>query len=276
MKKTKPILIFCLLSLLGGTCFGQSRLMSFNIRYDTPRDGENWWDLRKAEVVELLKYYQPDFLGLQEAMPNQRDYVADQLATYAHIGHGRDGLNTNSEGVPLFYKKDKFDLLESDLFWLSETPDNPSKGWDAALNRIVVYGAFKDKMNGETLHIFNCHFDHQGRVAREKSAEQLIKYIKTRKLLSEKIILMGDLNCLPTEQPISILTQYLQDSYSENLAEAYGPIGTFNAFDTEKILTQRIDYIFVRNVEVKSYRSIDDRRKNNLYPSDHLPVLIER
>ena len=86
---------------------------------------------------------------------------------------------------------------------------------------------------------------------------------------------MGDLNCLPIEMPIKILSQYLKDSFIENSHSVYGPIGTFNEFDIGRVLTQRIDYIFVRNIDVKSYRAIDDKRKNNLYLSDHLPLLIK-
>ena len=89
MNHFKRIIILCFLSLTHGICFGQTEIMSFNIRYDTPNDGDNWWELRKDEVVELLKYYKPDFLGIQEAMPNQRKFIADKLKEYAYIGHGR-------------------------------------------------------------------------------------------------------------------------------------------------------------------------------------------
>lgn len=256
-------------------CVGQTKIMSFNIRYDNLNDGSNRWELRKSEVVALLNYYKPDFFGLQEALPNQIGYIAANLEAYNSIGHGRDGLDSNSEGTPIFYDRENFDLLNSDVFWLSETPEKPSKGWDASLNRIAVYGVFKSKDSGDIIHIFNVHFDHLGRIAREKSAEQLIKYIKTNNLLNERIVLMGDLNCLPNESPVKILNQYLEDSFKANELGTYGPFGTFNGFDTEKILTQRIDYIFVRNLDVYSYRAIDDKRKNNLYPSDHLPILIK-
>ena len=186
-----------------------------------------------------------------------------------------DGLNTDSEGIPLFYNKTKFKLLESHIFWLSETPEKASKGWDAALNRIVVYGAFESKTNGDTLHIINCHFDHRGQIAREKSADLVVNFIENRKLSDHKIIVLGDLNSSPSEKPIKILSQLLEDSFNEGQHANYGPIGTFNEFDTERVLTQRIDYIFTRNIDVKSYRCIDDKRKNNLYPSDHLPILIK-
>lgn len=257
------------------TGFGQTKVMTYNIRFDNPDDGENAWEFRKNELIDLLKFYNPDFLGIQEALPNQIQTITENIEEYDHIGHGRDGLDTNSEGVPLFYNKKKFKLLESDIFWLSETPKKPSKGWDAAFNRIAVYGAFENLADGDTIYLINCHFDHLGKMAREKSAEQLVNFIDQKKLSENKVIVMGDFNSLPEEKPIKMLNQYLEDSYYGSKKVAYGPIGTYNDFNIEKRLTERIDYIFTQNIDVKSYRSIDDKRKNNLYPSDHLPILIK-
>lgn len=275
MKNIKRIFLLSFLSLANSLCFGQTKVMSYNIRYDNSNDGENVWELRKNELVELLRYYQPDFLGLQEAMPNQIQMITENLGIYDFIGHGREGLHTNSEGVPLLYNKAKFKLLESEIFWLSDTPDKASKGWDAAFKRIVVYGAFISQTQGDTIHVINCHFDHLGKTAREKSAELLVKFVEQRKLSDDKIVVMGDFNSLPSETPIKILSQYLEDSYNGSRHMVYGPVGTFNEFDPNRVLTERIDYIFTRNLEVKSYRCIDDKRKNNLYPSDHLPILIK-
>jgi len=273
MKILKQFLILCFLVSATFSCTGQTAIMSYNIRYDNPKDYENWWEFRKEEVVDLLNYYHPDFIGLQEAMPNQTSFIAKRLTSYNYIGHGRDGLNTNSEGVPLFYNKEKFKLLGNELFWLSDTPKKISKGWDAALNRIVVYGVFENKTTGETWHILNCHFDHKGKVARNKSAALLMEFIKEKGIAKEQLILMGDLNSLPTEEPIRIIKQQMTDSFSYDTT--YGPIGTFSGFDSDKILTERIDYIFTKNIKVGSYRHIDDKRKNNLYPSDHLPILLK-
>ncbi len=274
MNRIKTRLTICILVFTHCICFAQTEVMSFNIRYDNPNDGENRWEFRKNEVVKLLKNYKSDFLGIQEAMPNQGKFIADKLEAYGYIGHGRDGLNTDSESILLFYNKIKFKLLEGNVFWLSETPEKASRGWDAKLKRIMVYGAFENKTNGETLHIINCHFDHRGEIAREKSAEQLVNFIENKKLSGEQVIVLGDLNCLPYEEPIKILSRYLEDSYDDSHHALNGPIGTYNKFDTERVPTKRIDYIFTRNIDVKSYRSIDDKRKNNLFPSDHLPILI--
>ena len=128
MKYIKLILVFISLFLGFSSSFSQTKIISYNIRYDTPNDGENWRELRKDEVLELLKYYNPDLIGIQEAMPNQLKFVANNLDKYNYIGHGRNGLITHSEGIPLFYNSDKYRLLKQEVFWLSETPQKISKG----------------------------------------------------------------------------------------------------------------------------------------------------
>ena len=270
-------LIFILAStfLIESSSHAQTKIMTFNIRYNTPNDGDNWWELRKDEVVESLKYYHPDFIGIQEAMPTQLKFIANNLVDYDYIGHGRDGIDTDSEAVPIFYNKTKYELLKTTVFWLSETPEIASKGWDAALNRIVVHGVFKNKITDQTIDIINTHFDHRGENARLKSAELLIDYVRKNNLTNRKIVLMGDLNCLPNDSPNKILEKEFESSYVGKNYPVYGPIGTFNGFDNMVEVTKRIDYILTKNITVKSYRCIDDRRKNNLFLSDHFPIMIE-
>ena len=275
MKYFKLILILVGTFLVVSSSYAQTKIMTFNIRYNTPNDGENWWELRKDEVVESLKYYQPDFIGIQEAMPDPLKFIANSLDDYDYIGHGRDGIDTDSEGIPIFYNSTKYELLEKKVFWLSETPEKVSRGWDAALNRIVVHGVFKSKTTDQIVDIINTHFDHKGENARLKSAELLIDYLRKNQLLNKKIVLMGDLNCLPTESPIKLLESELKSSYGIKGFPVYGPVGTFNGFDTIGIVTKKIDYIFTKNIIIKNYRCIDDRRKNNLYLSDHFPIMIE-
>ena len=255
--------------------FSQTKIMSYNIRYDNPNDGLNRWELRKDEVVQLLQYYDADFIGIQEALPQQVQFIADHLQNYAFIGHGRDGLGTNSESTPIFYNRSKYKLLKNELFWLSSTPKKVSKGWDADLNRIVVYAKFKSRKTKKIIHVFNTHFDHIGEQARLMSAKLLLDYITKNDLSHKKVVLMGDFNLLPNAPPIMLLEQELENSYKTKNTIPYGPIGTFNGFTTDAEVTRQIDYIFTKNVPVKSYRCIDDRRANNLQLSDHFPVMIE-
>ena len=118
----------------------QQKNMTFNIRFDNPGDGEDRWELRKVELCDFINRQQPDFLGLQEALPNQVEFLHSELQEYSYFGFGRDGKGSQSESVPIFYKSGNYDLLEAEVFWLSETPGVPSRGWDAALNRITTYG----------------------------------------------------------------------------------------------------------------------------------------
>ncbi len=275
MKYFKLILILTCAFLVAPDSYAQTKTMTFNIRYNTPNDGENWWELRKDEVVESLKYYHPDFIGIQEATLNQLKFIANELDDYDHIGHGRDGAGTESEGVPIFYNNKKYELLEAKVFWLSETPEKVSKGWDAAFNRIAVHGVFKNKTTNQIIDIINTHFDHEGEIARQKSAELLIDYVKKNNLTNKKTVLMGDFNCIPSESPIVLLESEFKSSYTIKDLPVYGPVGTFNGFDTIGTVTKKIDYIFTKNIAVKNYRCIDDRRKNNLYLSDHFPIIIE-
>jgi len=271
MKYSHFWLYLWVLIPFSGLC--QTEVMSFNIRYDSPEDNENWWEYRKSEVVDLIKNQQSDFVGIQEATPNQLLYLEKELDSYDYIGFGREGLNSKSEGVPLFYLKNKYTLIKSEVFWLSSTPKTVSLGWDASYKRIVVYGSFKNEDTGEVWHVLNCHFDHQGKIAREKSAELLLSFIEDQNIASEKILLIGDFNCLPSEKPIQILKQLFTDAADS--ANVFGPSATFNAFDLEETPTKRIDYIFTRNLKINSFSTIDLRRKNNLYISDHFPIVIQ-
>lgn len=254
--------------------FGQNSAMTFNIRYANPDDGKNAWGKRKAEVLDLIYKYHPDIIGIQEALPKQLRYLKRNLKDFAYIGHGRDGKNSGSEATPIFYHSEKFELLDHRILWLSETPDKISKGWDAALNRIMVYGKFKDRTSGEILHVINTHFDHQGATARLKSAEMILDFLSREQLTDQRILLMGDLNATPSEDPVQLLCKELQDAWDIALTRSFGPEGTFNGFDMEKEDLERIDYIFTRNLKIKSYQCIDRKRKNGLYPSDHFPIQV--
>jgi endonuclease/exonuclease/phosphatase family metal-dependent hydrolase len=253
----------------------QQKYMSFNIRFDNPADGEDRWEVRKEELSNMIQKYEPDFLGIQEALPNQVEYLDSQLQNYKYIGFGRDGEGSQSESVPIFYKADRHELLKKEVFWLSETPENPSKGWDAALNRITTYGIFLNRQTRDTLHVFNTHYDHRGEKARVNSSRLLVSKIESMRLRDKKVILMGDFNSRPEEEPVKILNKAFADACINSEKEPRGPYGTFNGFDPEAELDQRIDYVFLLNFKVLSYTAVDDKRKNGRWISDHLPVLVE-
>lgn len=248
--------------------------MTYNIRYNNPDDGDNWWDHRKEEVVKLMQYYQPDILGIQEGKYEQVQYIDDHLFNYNYIGVGRDDGATKGEYTAIYFDTTKLDVKYHETFWLSKSPHKVSVGWDASMERICTYGHFKHKRTNKEVHVFNAHFDHRGPLARANSAKLINRKIKELGISKEEIILMGDFNCLPDSPPIIEFIKQLDDASKLSGQSIYGPIGTFNHFDLSYIPDRRIDYIFSKNMTVQNYRHIDDRRKNNLWPSDHLPVLV--
>ena len=245
--------------------------MSYNIRLDVESDGVNKWDNRKEGLISLIKEENPDVLGIQEGLPNQIEYISKQLEDYNMIGEGRDG-GDNGEYSAIYYKSEKLRLEKAETFWLSETPDIPSIGWDAALNRIATLGVFRIKNSNENLIVYNSHFDHIGIQARVKSVSVILNHIKDNDFINNAIIVMGDFNAEPNDVPIKLLAENLEDSFNSFPIEK--PFGTFSGFDLESKLLNRIDYIFTKNIEVIEYRHIQKRLPNKLWPSDHLPIFI--
>lgn len=274
LKHVISVLFITLASHLG---FGQSsvsqtKVMTYNLRYNNPRDGENAWEERKNDVVALIRHYQPEFLGIQEGLLDQMSYLDQSLPRYSYVGVGRDDGQTKGEFAGIFYRHDLWNLYRSQTLWLSETPNQVSVGWDASMERIVTYAAFIRKESNDTLHVFNAHFDHIGSLAQRNSAEMLIRLIHDMQLTNRQVIVMGDFNSLPNSEGIQLLRQELNDS--RNAAETYGPVGTFNAFEPCEPVTKCIDYIFTKNLRQLRQEHIDDRRQNGLWVSDHLPVLL--
>ena len=272
--KTNYILI-SLLQLVPLILLSQTSVMSYNIRYATQNDNENQWEYRKEEVAKLIDYYGPEIFGIQEGLYNQVTYLDSVLQDYKYVGVGRDDGKMKGEYTAIYYKHDRFKLISTQTYWLSETPDRPSVGWDASMERIATFGEFYDVRTKDTLYVFNCHFDHIGKTSRKNSANLLLKIMDDRNIKHKKVLVLGDLNCEPMDEPMEILKTELTDTYTSQSTLTYGPYGTFNQFNSQMVLQKRIDYILVKNIEVQEYRHIDDRRKNNLYPSDHLPVQIK-
>jgi len=275
MNMKKIILIA--LMMLSNQFFGQEvKVMTYNIRLDLASDGENSWPNRKDKVSDLIQFYEPDIFGIQEGMPHQVQFLDSVLLDYKVFGEGRDG-GKNGEHSSIFYKSNKFELIEFDTFWLSETPDEVSKGWDAALNRICTYGIFKDKKTKQLFCVFNTHFDHIGEVARNKSAQLIHQRISEVANKNHRVIIMGDFNLELNSEPILFLSnQYVHSKSVSKLI--YNSGGTFNAFEFHKPISseREIDHIFVskKSFEIKKYAVLTDSNSCK-YPSDHFPVLVE-
>ncbi len=252
------------------------KLITYNIRLDLASDGENAWNYRKDYFCSQLAFYEPDVFGIQEALPNQVLDIATLLPKYNHIGIGRDGIG-KGESSNIFYKKDTFEILQQDTFWLSEMPSVISKGWDAALNRICTYALFKDKKSKQIFWVFNTHLDHIGEIARTNSIQLILSKIETLNNKKYPVFFMGDFNSEPSEQRIINLKKEMLDSYYVSLEKPFGPSGTFNGFNHNEPVTKRIDYIFLSKntkIKVNKFAVLSDS-KDLKYPSDHLPIYIE-
>ena len=253
------------------------KVMSYNIRYPATEDYKsgNGWNDRKFGLIKLLHYHQPDIIGMQEVVYEQLVFLSENLNRYNWFGVGRDDGKQKGEFTPIFYDTTKFNFIEGKNFWLSDTPEKPSKSWDAALNRIVTMVMLEFKLSKKRFYVVNTHLDHKGEIAREKSTE-LINAEISKLINNYPIILMGDFNTIPNSISYNNVVKLLKDSYLITKNSPYGPEGTSSGFSVcrdDKL--NRIDYIFVSNdIEVIFYANLTDSYNKNYY-SDHLPVIIK-
>lgn len=275
MKRLIRMTIVVAMVLSIGSTYAQDKVMTFNIKYDNPIDRNNAWDDRKTELVALIKEHQPGIIGLQEVLKHQLDYISSELAGYKCYGIGRDDGHKAGEFAPVLIDCSKYILIDRHTFWLSETPLIPSYGWNAACRRIATYVALKEKKSGDTIHVINTHYDHQSGEARKESSKLICKFLKSKNIDQDKAIVMGDLNSLPGSKQITTLKELLTDSYEKYSKSGSGPMGTFNRFKVNSKCKRRIDYIFTKGLQVKSYQNVNTKRSNGRWISDHLPVVVE-
>ena len=271
----KRISLSTLIILAGMILQAQSfTFMTYNIRYANPGDGVNYWENRRAELANQIAFYEPDVFGIQEGLPEQVEYLDKQLDAYSWYGVGRDDGKSKGEFSAVYYKKDKFSVLKKETFWLSPTPEKPSKGWDAALPRICTAVLFQVKGSDQKFWVFNTHFDHRGDEARLQAVDVILNSLKELNKAGHPAIVMGDLNLTPDTPPIKKLFGALNDTRAVSDL-VFGPEGTWSSFDVQKELDRRIDYIVVSDqVKVSKYAVLTDNRDLRNY-SDHLPVFIQ-
>lgn len=247
---------------------------AFNLRMNTPNDGENAWPHRKEMVKGLIRYHELDIIGTQEGFRSQLDDILE-LEEFAVTGSGRDDGKQAGEHSAIFYRKSRFKLLASGDFWLSETPEVPGKGWDATCcNRIASWAKFHDNAAKKEFYVFNAHFDHQGIIARRESAKLIVAKIK-QIAKDAPVILTGDLNSTPETEQVKLIANVLNDAFAVAETKPYGPVGTFNGFKFDAPLKDRIDYVFTsKHFQVLKYAALTDSF-NGRYPSDHFPVVAK-
>lgn len=251
-------------------------IASYNIRMQTSADqGDKAWENRKQWANAIVKKHDFDIFGTQEGFQNQLiDMLADN--TYAYIGVGRDDGKNKGEHSAIHYKKDRFEVLDKGDFWLSETPDIPSTGWDANVKRICSWGKFRDKKTKKEFFVMNAHYDHQAKIARYESSKLVLSKIKSI-AGDTPIFFMGDLNAESTENSIETLSSsgVLWDSRHSSVKPIYGTEGTYHGYKLDGKTQTRIDYIFVsKTIRVKQYGVINDDIATGKFSSDHFPILV--
>jgi endonuclease/exonuclease/phosphatase family metal-dependent hydrolase len=258
------------------------KVMTFNIRFPNPGDGFNYWPNRKELVASMIRFNEADLVGVQEAFRSQLDELTQMLPGYAWTGlcrtDGSQNPDPDNEFSAILYRTDRFELLESETFWLSPKPSEVgSKSWDAALPRIVSWARFRDKQTQQEWYHFNTHFDHIGQQARLESARLILNKIKTT-AKGKPVLLTGDFNCTPVEPPYRLLTAEdspLKDALYVSEMPHHGPMSTWSGFQFPGVPDRRIDFIFINDqVRVLKHAILSDSWSGR-FPSDHLPVLVQ-
>lgn len=257
------------------------KVMSFNLRYATAKDGENHWDKRRELLLDTVRREQPDLLGTQETLALQRDYLAEKLDGYEALGVGRDDGTERGEMTAILWKKDRFEKLDAGHFWLSETPDKiGSKSWDTSLPRMATWIKLRDRRQPDARPIFwlNTHFDHVGKIARVESAKLLRKQLLA---LGKDcaLIVTGDFNAAEDSEPYRALfgeaagqVSPVLDTYRKRHPEHGKAEGTFNGFKHDATTGARIDWIGVSPEFKISSAEINHHHDQGRTPSDHFPI----
>ena len=274
MNPARLSILFLFLSL---SVFAQKKtnpinVITYNIRLNVASDGINAWPNRKDNVKALVKFHDADILCVQEALPEQFDALLEK-SNFDVVGVGREDGKRKGEFSAVYFDKDRFTKKDGGTFWLSQTPDVPSKGWDAALNRVCSWVKLYDKLNKKEFIVFNTHYDHIGVQARIESAKLLKQKIQ-QIAPNLPVVFTGDLNVTPETEAIATIKSFLSDAKAVSVEAPYGPEGTFNAFDFNSDLKNRIDYIFVNQKFVVQKFAVLTDSKEKRYFSDHLPVFV--
>lgn len=272
MRKTFTILIAALLACeVVAQLPIEIKVLSYNIR-TLADDGDNSWKYRRHATRNMLNVHKPDLFGLQEAMITHLKYIDRWIPRYDRVGVGRDDGKKRGEVVAIYYNKRRFDLLDSGTFWLSETPEQVSKGWDAACVRTTTWVKLRDKDSSKEFYFFNTHLDHKGRVAQTESVKLIIEKIKEISGEEATVILGGDFNVIPEDEVLAPLDGFMQAA--RTTAETADDKGTFNSWGKRKVKSV-IDHVFYRGstAECHTYRILDGDY-GAPYISDHYPVEV--
>lgn len=278
--KLKKGLFVALLMFSFSTIKAQTiNVATYNMRNDNNSEDStngNGWKQRYPVITALIRFHDFDIFGTQECLYHQIMDISKELPEYNFYGIGRDDGKQAGEHSEIFFKRDKFQLLNHGDFWLSQTPGKPSLGWDATCcNRICSWVYLKDKQSRKKFYVFNAHYDYQKDLARNESSKLILKEIK-KIAGSQPVIFTGDLNGgNETEWYKTVANSgFLKDTYKE-AKNPYVFNGSFNDFGAEIKSDDIIDHIFIsKQFSVRKWGILSDTYHGK-YPSDHFPVMAE-
>lgn len=244
-------------------------VMSFNVRFDTEEDGDNKWSNRKEAILNMWNATRPSIVGIQEGLQHQVEFLDDNLPEYEYVGVGRDDGQSSGEYAAIYYLAEDFELLASNTFWLSETPDSPSLGWDANNIRIATWAHLKDRDHNRSIFVFNTHFDHKGAVAREESAKLLVEKVKEIVPDNVPVFITGDFNAWISNNLFEPITSRYLDA--RRFADYTDNEKSFNLWG-KWYANWDVDYIFYQNAKALAFRTVKEDF-GVPYVSDHYPII---
>lgn len=247
------------------------RVMSFNVRQGMAADGDNAWDNRKEASAAMLEDLRPDVFGVQEAYAFQVDYILANCPVYKAVGVGRNDGSSEGEHMSVFYNAEKLELIDWGTYWLSETPEVPSKSWDAKYNRTATWTLLRDKSTGRRLFFVNTHLDHKGVVARKESLALIHRRITAMNPDGAPMILVGDFNLFPDDEGLTDLNKLMKSARCTAIDA--DTMGSFNGWGKSETI---IDYIYYSGFRVcRQFRVISRKYADKPYISDHYPIMAD-
>lgn len=275
----KRILLLALATLIAFPCFTEAKnkdskelkVMSYNIRMGVGEDGTNSWEYRWPATIEMLNDVQPDVFGVQEAFDFQLKIVEEFANNYKFVGVGREDGKSEGEHMAIFWNKKTTKMLKWGTFWLSETPETPSMGWDAACFRTATWALMKDKKTGKKFYFVNTHLDHVGKEARKLGLKLIVDRIDSINPEGYPMVLTGDFNVRPEDPCLVDLNKIM--SSTRKIAKKTDNKGTFNGWRKDREGNE-IDYVYVSGFSgVPEYKVITKEYAKKPFISDHYPVM---
>ena len=243
------------------------KVMSYNIRLGSANDGTNQWALRASATQEMLEDQAPDVFGVQEALDYQVRFI-EEMCGYEYVGVGRENGKKEGEHMAIFWNKKKVSMLKWGTFWLSETPEEPSMGWDAACKRTATWALMKDKKTGRKFYFINTHLDHEGKEAQKNGLKLIVDRLAEINPDGLPMVLTGDFNITPDNKALTDLDAKMQSA--RKIAEKTDSHDTYNGWGRGKGV---IDYIYVSGFSsCPEFQTVVKRYKDRKFISDHYPV----